>query len=281
MHLSATLALLLAPALALSAAAQDAPRLDGSNVPQTSATQQNAPIQLPPMTPQAQAVQPIPQQTSQRAATSAAPLGRHKGKPSAASVAPAPVVLTPPPPPTPADLPPQAATVQFSGGQLTIHATNSSLTQILRDTSVQTGMQMEGAPEDQRIFGDFGPGTVSSVLGQLLDGGPSNYVLFGKNSNLAPRTLVITPKSSLAPGQVAGVAARPATVNNEEDDDEDAAPPVAVQPGVHALMPNRQNQDQPPGSPSVRTPQQIIDDLQRRRQNDMQPSPPQDTPVTQ
>jgi hypothetical protein len=142
-------------------------------------------------------------------------------------------------------------------------------------------MQLEGTPEDQRIFGDFGPGPVSSVLGQLLDGGPSNYVLFGKNSNLAPRTLVITPKSSLAPGQVAGVAARPATVNNEDDDDDDAAPAAAIQPGVHALMPNRvQNQDQPPGSPSVRTPQQIIDDMQRRRQNEMQPSPP-DPPATQ
>jgi hypothetical protein len=101
--------------------------------------------------------------------------------------------------PTPADKPPDPATVSFHAGLLTIHATNSSLTQILADTAAQTGMQLEGNPEDERVFGDFGPAPVDKVLGQLLDGGSSNYLLFGRNENQAPRSLVITPRASLAP----------------------------------------------------------------------------------
>ena len=263
-----SLAALLLPALALSAAAQDAPRLDGSNVPQNT-----APLTPAPAAPPA-ATQTAPRPTWQPAPSSQKPV---HGKAKPAAVATAPVVLVPPPPPTPADMPPVPATVHFANGLLTIHAHNASLSQILRDTSAQTGMQMDGTPEDQRIFGDFGPGPVRTVLGQLLDGGPSNYVLFGKNANMAPRTLVITPKSSLSPGQVAGVGKAAVTVNNEDDDDDDGPAVTNPQPGVHALMPNRPGGDQAGGNPNVRTPQQIIDDMQRRRQEQQQQqaSPPQ------
>lgn len=262
-----SLAVLLAPALVLSAAAQDAPRLDGSNVPQPAQQQtQQSPVPFNlPTTP----AQPPPQKTPQPA-WQPAPHG--KSKASAATAAP--VIIVPPAPPTPADMPPVPATVQFSNGLLTIHAHNASLSQILHDTAAQTGMQMEGTPEDQRIFGDFGPASVRVVLGQLLDGGPSNYVLFGKSANLAPRTLVITPKASLAPGQVAGIGKPAVTVNNEDDDDDDAPPVTNPQPGVHPMMPNRPGGDQSNGNPNVRTPQQIIDDMQRRRQEQQQQPPP-------
>jgi hypothetical protein len=256
MNTPSILAVLIASALSVATvAAQDAPRLDGSNVPQ----------QLPVVT-----LAPPPADTqvnSQNAHAATAPQASH-GKSKTSPAAAAPVILIPPPPPTPADLPPVAATINFSNGLLTVHAHNASLEQILRDTSQQTGMQMEGTPQDQRIFGDFGPAPVPVVLGQLLDGGPSNYVLFGKNANMAPRSLVITPKSSLAPGQVAGIGKPAVTVNNEDDEDDDAPPVTNPQPGVHPIMPNHApgNQDQSGGPPGAHSPQQIIDDLQRRRQ---------------
>jgi hypothetical protein len=267
MNLPSTLAVLTI-SLALSAAAasaQDAPRLDGSNVPQPV-------ISLgPPPT----ATQPAPTATSH----AAQPASHSKSKNAPGT---APVILVPPPPPTPADLPPVAASVFFSDGLLTVHAHNASLAQILQDTATQTGMQLEGTPQDQRIFGDFGPAPVPVVLGQLLDGGPSNYVLFGRNANLAPRSLVITPKSSLAPGQVAGIGKPAVTVNNEDDDDDDAPPVTNPQPGVHAIMPLRgggnANPDQS-GNPPARTPQQIIDEMQQRRQQQQlqQPGTPAET----
>lgn len=269
MHMPSALVVLLAPALALSAAAQDAPRLDGSNVQQ--------PVQQPviALAPPPASTQAAPQ-PSQPPATTATGHGKSKTSP----VTPAPVILIPPSPPTPADLPPVPATIQFSNGLLTIHAHNASIAQILQDTSAQTGMQIEGTPQEQRIFGDFGPAPVPVVVGQLLDGGPSNYVLFGKNANLAPRTLVVTPKSSLAPGQVAGVGRPAVTVNNEEDDDDDGPAVQNPQPGVHPMMPNhgQANPQDQPGAPGARTPQQIIDDLQRRRQEQQQlPGSPTDT----
>ncbi len=166
---------------------------------------------------------------------------------------------------TPADKPPDPATVSFHAGLLTIHATNSSLTQILADTAAQTGMQLEGNPEDERVFGDFGPAPVDKVLGQLLDGGSSNYLLFGRNENQAPRSLVITPRASLAPGAaLAAAAASPVQVNNDDDDDDDAPAPQAP------LRPMMTGHEQKPGfvpagNAPIRTPQQILDDMQRRR----------------
>ena len=265
-------AVLLLPALALCVAAQEAPRLDGSNVPQPQATHApSTPAAIQPLTPVTKSAAPAVSPNASRRSSRKA-----KASPATPIV---PVTLVSPPPPTPADLPPQAATIQFYGGLLTVHATNASLAQILRDTSVQTGMQIEGTPEDQRIFGDFGPAPVAVVLGQLLDGGPSNYVLFGRNSNMSPRTLVISPKSSLAPGQVAGVSPKAATVNNEDADDEDDGAAAQPQP-IRPFHGNGMNQDQQGGGGGApRTPQQIIDDLQRRRQEQqIQPMPPPTPP---
>ena len=169
--------------------------------------------------------------------------------------------------PSPADLPPQPAAITFQGGLLTVHATNSSLAQILTETSTQTGMALEGAPEDERVFGDFGPAPVDKVLAELLDGGASNYLLFGRKDNQAPRALVITPRASLAPGVVMAASAAVTPATNDDDDDDDTPPPAPVQ--IRPLNLNPQSHEGNGlggGPPQVRTPQQILDDMQRRRQ---------------
>jgi hypothetical protein len=258
----------LAPALTLSALSQELPRLDGSNVPQTGSWGKP----LPAATSSAP-TNPAPAKPQPAVAPTTNLLGMKI--PAANSPAPIPVTLVPPAKPnvetpvsttpSPADRPAEPAKVEFHNGLLTVHASNSSLEQILRDTSTQTGMTMDGTPEDERVFGDFGPAPVAAVLGQLLDGGPSNYVVFGMNENHAPRTLVVTPRNSLAPGDAVASVPTAAPVT-EDDDDDDAVPaPVANIRPLTAAPASAGNQPQSP-----RTPQQILDDMQKRRQERQQ-----------
>jgi hypothetical protein len=197
------------------------------------------------------------------------PVAKPAAKPSAnAPVAAAATPPAAPQPPTPSDLPAQPATVKFEDGLLTVHASNSSLLQILHDVTAQTGMEVEGKPEDERVFGDFGPAAVSKVMAQLLDGGPSNYMVFGMAANHAPRSLVLSPRTSAAPTVAGAVPAVAMAANNDDDDDDDA--PVAVAP-IRPLLPQGlERQQNEPGQgfnpqPGVRTPQQILEDMQRRR----------------
>jgi hypothetical protein len=82
---------------------------------------------------------------------------------------------------TPPPSPPQRAEVTYSNGQLQVRADNSSLNQILRTISHTTGLKITGGVEEQRVFGSYGPGPISSVLATLLDGTTTNVMLLGGN----------------------------------------------------------------------------------------------------
>lgn len=271
----------LVPALTVSALSQDIPRLDGSNVKQTGGWGKP----LPPATSSA-----TPSPTPSTPQPTASPTTNLLGMkiPAANSPAAIPATLIPPAKPSPetpisptpssgtpspADRPAEPAKVEFHNGLLTVHAANSSLEQILRDTSIQTGMTMDGTPEDERVFGDFGPAPVASVLGQLLDGGPSNYVVFGMNENHAPRTLVVSPRNSLAPGDAVASVPIATPVAEDDDDDEPAPAPVA---NIRPMAPAPASAGGQPQAP--RTPQQILDDMQKRRQERQQDQPPAPSP---
>jgi hypothetical protein len=59
----------------------------------------------------------------------------------------------PPMSPTAREKVTHAADVAYSRGQLEVHADNSSLNQILRDVSRQTGMKVTGDVIDERVYG--------------------------------------------------------------------------------------------------------------------------------
>ena len=114
------------------------------------------------------------------------------------------------PPTQPTSLQPQAATapsaatppvntphhaeVTYTGGQLQVRADNSSLNQILRSVSHQTGLKITGGVEEQRVFGNYGPGPISAVLATLLDGTNTNIFLLGGDTTNPPE-LVLTQRS--------------------------------------------------------------------------------------
>ncbi len=158
----------------------------------------------------------------------------------------------------------------------------------------------------ERVVGQFGPGSPRDVLATLLNGSHFNYVMVGTPSNpnavaqviLTPRTGGETPPS---PGQPAAseqsgmVAAQPqpqpfpqrpfpqpnATIQGQADTADEPAPDAAedtvdesaqdVDPGDTGDegAPEQVNQGeagQNPNQPSVKTPEQLLQELQRQQQ---------------
>lgn len=208
---------------------------------------------------------------------------RHS-KPSAASTTQpvAPQVMTqpaaPPPPPTPAELPAQPAKVTYANGLLTVAAHNSSLNQILRDISRETGMKITGGVADERVFGTYGPEPAAQVLNSLLNGTTSNMLLVGSNG-IAPAELILTPRAG-------GVAPPSPTTFSSNQDNQLEEPPAKEPPnssfpeqGPPANPP--ETAPQPPASTDqssdhqqspagVKTPQDIFNELMKMRQQQTQ-----------
>ncbi len=135
------------------------------------------------------------------------------------------------------------AEVVYSQGQLSIAADNSSLNQILRDISSQTGMKITGGVTDQRVFGKYGPGAPAQILTDLLDGTDSNMLL-RETASHAPAELVLTPRD--------GGPTPPSPSAASSDDD---APSSQQQPAGQATSSNPQilTSPQPPGPQPVGT----------------------------
>jgi hypothetical protein len=183
---------------------------------------------------------------------------------------------------------PNRPQVTYTGHQLTVQADNSSLNQILHEISQRTGITITGGVSDERVFGSYGPGSVSQVLNELLDGTSSNMLFISSVDN-KPAQLILTPRTGAAtppnPNAMQYNNAEADTDNNSpvnppEPPDESSAqtPPTA------APAPGSQPVPQPVGQPAaanstgsstdsnqqspngVRTPQQIFDQLMKLRQ---------------
>ena len=166
----------------------------------------------------------------------------------------------PPPPNWPANDQPTLATVVWNSQGLRIDASNSSLQQILREVSTETGARVEGLHADQRIFGSFGPGPARDVLTQLLDGSGYNVLMIGDQGQGTPREIVLSerpkgPQPPVPPSQ---------NLNAEDNNNDVAEQPQPQPPPQPQPMPNATNGFNPGAPP--RTPQQIIQELQQRQQ---------------
>jgi len=165
------------------------------------------------------------------------------------------------------DKPALPAKVTFSAGQLSVDADNSSLIEILHQLAATSGMSVDGINQDQRIFGSYGPGNPRDILSSLLDGAGYNVLMVGSTADGAPRQLILTQRSNVRVTQAANNA-QP----QPSDDDDDAPvpmnnyPPAGAVPAQRVLTPVPQ---QNPNGP-VRTPQQMLQELQQMRERQMQ-----------
>jgi hypothetical protein len=161
---------------------------------------------------------------------------------------------------------PSPASVVWDATGLRINASNSSLQQILREVSTETGTKVEGLSADQRVYGDFGPGKARDVLGQLLQGSGYNVLLAGDIGQGAPREVVLSPRLAGSNGAPNNNAVnRP---QQEGGGDEDVPEPPDEQPPIQ--NPQVQGGPRPgfgPGGPNgpIRTPQQVMEEMQQRQ----------------
>ena len=192
---------------------------------------------------------------------------------------------TPSPPLTPSQRPPSRAQITYTGGTLSVSANNSSLNQILRQISSDTGMKIIGGVTDERVFGQYGPATPDQVLSALLDGTGSNMLIVHRDGD-APAELVLTPR------QGGPTPPNPNATANDDRPESQGPPPTQADQSQPAPAPNvppvtpAANPGTPAGSApadgsqpdspnGVKTPQQIYEQLQRMRQQQQQPPQPQ------
>jgi hypothetical protein len=148
------------------------------------------------------------------------------------------------------------AEITFAAGQLQVRADNSSLNQILRSISRQTGLKITGGVEDQRVFGNYGPGSISSILATLLDGTETNMLLLAGDAQNPPE-LQLTPRNG--GGSPPGPNSEAYAMYDDSVDKPAAVPPppspspaASIQPDTHGLA-GSPTIPQPLNAPSVGT----------------------------
>lgn len=227
---------------------------------------------------------------------------RHSaGKPPVKPEQPAPTPQPVPPPLTLEQMPSSPPQVSFRNGQLTIVAQNSTLGDILRGVRKQTGAVVEiPSNATERVVGQFGPGRARDVLASLLNGSHFNYVMLGSatNPDLMERVILIsksggTPQSGPAdqtnavnqpgytqpPVQLRGSI--PTSQETEEMTSDEAPEDTGEtdQPDNQANQ-SEQQQQQPNGQPAIKTPEQLLQELQRQQQQlQQQQTAPQGFPI--
>jgi hypothetical protein len=186
--------------------------------------------------------------------------------PAPAQVAPAAAANVPP---SLLDKPAQPAKIDLAAGRLAIEANNSSLSEILHQVTTTSGMTVDGLNKDQRVFGSYGPGDPQEVLSSLLHGSGYNVVMLGRTETGAPRQLTLSPRGA---GVAHGGPSQPQSTAQEEDNEDE----VQAQPEP---PPPPENPAQgTPNSGGVRTPQQMLQELQQMRQRQQLPQPTQQPP---
>jgi hypothetical protein len=220
------------------------------------------------------------QQTSPQQSPSAAPAQSRKSshahaKPAIPQPAPLPAVQpsvtppAPPPPDWPANDSPSAASVTWDSRGLSVVAANSSLVQIMKAVSADTGASLDGLSKDQRIFGIYGPGSARDVITQLLDGSGYNVLMVGDMGQGTPRQIILTPQTPGGP-EPPGARNQQSSPNEEDTEAEQEPPP---QPEPAAQAPNGTGAASPPVP--VRSQEQILQELRERQQQAAQQQQPQ------
>lgn len=198
-------------------------------------------------------------------------------------------VAAPPIPPVPAReaaVPPQ---VTYENGQLFIDAKNSTLKDILTAVEKHTGASFDISAGDtnERVVGRLGPGPARDVLADLLNGSHFNYVMLSPANDPSALTRVVMSPRSAAPPQAGGfqneaqqfqppqvqpqpgqmpngLPAQPDPNNPDAEQENTDNPDEAAAEGqdqAETVQPDQAQQQE-----GVKTPEQLLQDLQRQQQ---------------
>jgi hypothetical protein len=224
------------------------------------------------------------------AATAAAKAGPRKKphKAKAPVVQPAPEPTPTPPQLTPEQGPSSPPEVSFQGGQLTIVARNSTMGDVLTAVKQRTGAAVDmPAVSSERVVGRFGPGTPRDVMAQLLNGSHYDYVLVGSPTDPGSLKKVVLvaringPEPAAQRQQGSAVAQRNPNQNLEavpeiaaddqqQEDNSAEAPEAQEQAEQEEPQPEQPQQQPAPNGPMVKTPEQLLRELQQQQQQQQQ-----------
>ncbi|MGA7884450.1 MAG: hypothetical protein WCA44_01815 [Acidobacteriaceae bacterium] len=192
--------------------------------------------------------------THHRAAKKPAHAAIHAGATTAPQAQP-----QPPAPLKPVDQPAQPATITLSGGKLAVKANNSSLNEIVNELGKSGGITISGLDQDQRVFGDYGPGDPRQVLSELLEGAGYNVLMLGVTQQGTPRQLVLSER-----GNAPASSPQSFPQQNDQPQPADQQPLYQRQPGP----PQPGNLNFP-----TRSPAQMYQQMMQQRQQQNQPQP--------
>ena len=141
--------------------------------------------------------------------------------------------------------------VQFANGALSIRCNNATLSEVLFQIQKVTGAEIAipSGTEQQRVAGDFGPGTASEVLSDLLNGSGLNFVVVGSESDPNMLRSVILSRNgggADAPAAFDQQFTPAAAQNIDTDNTEPAAPVPQEAPPEQPLPPDNGPPADPP-----------------------------------
>ena len=191
---------------------------------------------------------------------------------------------------------PVAPQVSYQNAQLTIVAPNSTLGDILRAVRKQTGAEIDVPSAPERVVTHLGPGPAREVLAELLNGSRFNYVLLGSPADDAQLTRVVLvaksanetvgPANNASPQpdqqQVTGVPpGNPVSTAQEANPDGADAETAEENTDENADQTASETEQQPnaPDQPGVKTPQEMLQEMQQRQLMLQQQQPPGQPPV--
>jgi hypothetical protein len=198
------------------------------------------------------------------------------------------------PQPTPEQGPSSPPQVTFQGGQLTIEARNSTMSDVLNAVKQKTGAAVDmPVASSERVVGRFGPGAPRDVMAQLLNGSHYDYVLLGSPADPGALKKIVLMARAAGPEPAPAQAQPPQALqqnlqavpevdtDQSATDDNSSEVPAEVQqiPEEESQQPEQVQPEsaQPgqPGQPGVKTPEQLLRELQQQQQQQQQNAPPQ------
>jgi hypothetical protein len=169
---------------------------------------------------------------------------------------------------------PVAPQVTWENEQLTIVAPNSTLADILRAVRKHTSADIEiPANATERVVTHLGPAPARDVMAELLNGSRFNYVLLGspQDANLLTRVVLVAKTgtdagaaSETRPGATPTASPAPQAVAEAAPDatDADATDDTATDENAEQATAEA---EQPPPDQGVKTPQQLMQEMQQRQ----------------